>query len=209
MGGRELDDLSRLATATSIPYRLDNVSESTLQILQDARLIRPVGSAGYVVEPSEWFTRLFYLRSPQESNAEFFRSGYIEVFVWSQLRRGGFDQVAWHVQLNPGQRGELMELDVVVERDARLMVVECKSGIRNDERVADLAEEQSAVVRKVGRAVGGWVLYIHQWRHTAGENISSQEARARSLGGALVWREDLYRLHEMVTQQIRAVRPLI
>ncbi len=205
---RESIDLRRLADATTTPYVPRHLSPNKTRALEEARLIRRAEAAAFVVEAVETLVRPFYLRSVQEGNSEFLRSGYLEVFVWNQLKRGGFDQVAWHVQLNPHKKGKLRELDVVVEHDARLLVVECKTAL-GDRRPADLVEEQYAISRTVGRAFSSWLLYIHQFREDAGSTVESQEERARSFGGALVWRNDLERVHEIVLEQFSSIRPMV
>ncbi len=205
---REAVDLRRLANAINTPYVPRHLPPAKIKILEEARLIRRVHDAAFAVEPVDTLTRPFYLQTSLEGNAAFLRSGFLEVFVWNQLKRGGFDQVAWHVQLNAHRKGELRELDVVVEHDARLLLVECKTGL-GDRRPADLVEEQYAISRTVGRAFSSWILYIHQFRDEAGSSIASQEERAHSFGGALVWRDDLERLHEIVRERFAAIGPLL
>ncbi len=193
-------DLFRLSEAVDKPVTPRKLPPEFLRALEAAKLIQKAGQPGAYILSGESLGRPFHRNTAQEENAKFIRGGYLEVFLWSQLKsRGAFDDVAWHVRLNPGQRGRGAELDVAVVSDGRFVIVESKGRVELGERggkLADLIEEQYARTRRVGRLFGQWVLYIHQFRAefdapNARAIIASQEERAKDFGGHLLWHDDL------------------
>jgi len=153
-----------------------------------------------------WETLLhpFHRQRAQHQNAAFLKSLCLEVFIWSQIKdRAGLDDVAWHVVLNPAQKGRVAELDVVVSGEGRLLVIECKNHLDLDQ-LPDVIEEQYARTRRIGRLFGRWMLYVHRDRadypaSNAVAIIASQEAKARDYGGRLLWHDDLADLPVTVT----------
>jgi hypothetical protein len=194
--GREWSDLFRLAAAADKPYTPKLLSPRLLRALQAAKIIQPSPASGAFFLHAETLGRPFHRNSPQQENAKFIQGGYLEVFLWSQLKqRGAFDDVAWHVTLNPGQRGRVSEIDVVVASGGRLLTIESKGRIELAD-LADLIEEEYARSRRVGRLFGRWAIYIHQfkdefWSQGAAAIIASQEARAGDYGGRIFWHDDL------------------
>jgi hypothetical protein len=205
--GREWPDLFRLAEAADKHYAPRQLSLGLLRALQAARVIQPASIPGAFFLHTETLGRPFHRNSPQQENAKFIRGGYLEVFLWSQLQqRGAFDDVAWHVTLNPGQRGRVSEFDVVVANGGRLLTIESKGRLELSE-LADLIEEQYARSRRVGRLFGRWVVYIHQSKaeyqsDNAPKVIASQEARAADYGGRLFWHDDLVDLPVLVAEYL-------
>ena len=189
-------DLFRLSEAVDKPVTPRKLPPEFLRVLEAAKIIQKAGKPGDYILSSESLGRPFHRNTAQEENSKFIRGGYLEVFLWSQLkRRGAFDDVAWHVRLNPGQRGRRAELDVAVVSDGRFVVIESKGRIQLAD-LANLIEEQNARTRRVGRLFGQWVLYIHQFRGefdapNAQAIIAGQEERARDYGGHLLWHDDL------------------
>lgn len=196
-------DLRNLSRAYKKPVYINSIDKERLQQLVDASLIKraPDNEGWYLAE--ETLLHPFYLSTPQEVNANFLTGTFLEVFIWNQLRRRGvFDDVAWHVQLNPRQAGRVAELDVVAARDGRFVIVECKKSLGGNsrQRLSALIEEQAARARKVGRLFGRWVLYIDiNPDDEMGENvITSRELRAANYGGTLIWRAGLSSIHQSV-----------
>ena len=174
-----------------------------LRSLEAAKVIQVGEQPGTYLIGAESLGRPFHRSAPQDENAKFIKGGYLEVFLWSQLKsRGAFDDVAWHVRINPGQQGRGAEFDVVVASDGRFVVVESKGRIDLGD-LANLVEEQNARTRRVGRLFSQWILYIHQFRGEfdtpdSQAIIASQEERAKDFGGHLVWRDDLVDLPVLV-----------
>jgi hypothetical protein len=189
-------DLFRLSEAVDRPFTPRKLPPEFLHALEIAKIIQKSDQPGAYLLNRESFGRPFHRNTAQEENSKFIRGGYLEVFLWSQLKnRGAFDDVAWHVRLNPGQKGRGAELDVAVVSDGRFVVVESKGRIDLGE-LANLIEEQNARTRRVGRLFGQWVLYVHQFRAefdatNARTIIAGQEERARDYGGHLLWHDDL------------------
>jgi hypothetical protein len=208
----ERQELFKLAQAENIPYRPQGLAPQFIRILEMAWLIEPAGTPGYFFLGRESLVAPFYLESPQAENARFLRGAFLEVFLWSQLkRRGAFDDVAWHVVLNSGWPGRMIELDLTVASEGRFLVIECKGRIELN-KLADLIEEQFARSRRVGRTFGHWILYIHQLKaeYHAPEEIAiiaSQEARARDYGGRLLWLDDLPDFPVRVAEFLKEIRP--
>ncbi len=211
---REWQDLFRLGDARDKPYTPRYLSPGLVTGLARAKVIQAASVPGAYFLHTETLGRPFHRNSPQDENAKFIKGGYLEVFLWSQLKnRGAFDDVAWHVQLNPGQKGRTAELDAVVASEGRLLTVEAKGRLELSE-LADLIEEQYARCRRIGRLFGHWVLYVHQYHAeyqspNAPAVISSQEARARDYGGRLFWRDDLVDLPVLVAGYLNEARPAL
>jgi hypothetical protein len=206
-------DLFALADAGARPCTPKHLTPGLLRTLQAAKLIQPAGVAGAFFLHTETLGRPFHRNSHQQENAKFIRGGFIEVFLWSQLHaRGAFDDVAWHVTLNPGQQGRSSERDVVVASGGRLLTIECKRSVELA-RLSDLIEEEYARARQVGRLFGRWAIYIHQFKAQhegpgAAGIIASQEARARDYGGRLFWHDDLADLPVLVATFLDEAREL-
>src|ERR1051325_4142892 len=200
--------LSEAFDKAFIPRRLN---PKILRLLEDAKIILGDSATRFLLH-AETLGRPFHRSSGQEENAKFIRGGYLEVFLWSQLKdRGAFDDVAWHLMLNPGARGRGAELDVVVSGEGRLLTVESKGRLDLSE-LSDLIEEQYARTRRIGRLFGHWVVYIHQFRaeyqsSNAAAILKSQEARARDYGGRIFWHDDLVDFPVLVAGYLNEVRP--
>lgn len=192
----EWNDLFKFTAAEHQPYIPQRLSPQFLLILEAAKIIERSSHPNAFFLSHETLGLPFHRNSPQEENSKFIRGGYLEVFLWNQLKtRGAFDDVAWHVTLNPGQKGRAIELDVAVAGEGHFLIVECKGRIEL-RGLADLIEEQYARTRRIGRLFGHWLVYIHQFkdeftRSSDADIIASQEARARDYGGRLVWHDDL------------------
>ncbi len=201
----EQNDLRRLAEAINRPCTPTRLGDEFLRALQDAQLIQPGRRPGEFFLSPNTLLHPFHLQSPQEQNAAFLRSLYLEVFLWSQIReRSALDDVAWHVVLNPGQKGRMAELDIVASHEGRILVLECKAAI-DLHRLSDLIEEQYARSRRIGRLFAHWMLYVHRHRTdfaetSAADIIASQEAKAREYGGRLLWQDELPDLPILVAQ---------
>lgn len=99
-------------------------------------------------------------------------SAFVEVFVWSQLKtRGAFDDVAWHVTINPGKKGRISEFDVLVAHDGRLFSIDCKAGIKVGTRLSDDIAKTDSSCRRVGRLLSRWMIYVNQDRADFAEQI--------------------------------------
>jgi hypothetical protein len=147
-------DLFKLAEAADKPHVPRKLAPRLLKLLQAAKVIEASGQDDGFFLGSESITRPFHRSSPQDENAKFIKGGYLEVFLWSQLKlRGAFDDVAWHVTLNPYQKGRGVELDVTVASEGCFLVVESKGRVDLRE-LADLIEEQYARTRRIGRLFG-------------------------------------------------------
>lgn len=209
---RERTEVLRLADAARQPCTPTRLAEDFLRALVDARLIQPGRRPGEFFLSVDTLLHPFHRQSPQEQNAAFLKSLYLEVFLWSQIKeRSGLDDVAWHVVLNPGEKGRMAELDVVAASEGRLLVIECKSHLDLD-KLADVIEEQFARSRRIGRLFGSWLLYIHRHRAdyaaaNAPAIIASQEAKAREYGGRLLWHDDLADLPSLVATFVNQARP--
>jgi hypothetical protein len=196
------------------PHLPRKLAPPFLKLLQAAKVIESSGQDHAFLLGSQSITKPFHRSSPQDENAKFIKGGYLEVFLWSQLKlRGAFDDVAWHVTLNPYQKGRGVELDVTVASEGRFLVVESKGRVDLRE-LADLIEEQYARTRRIGRLFGHWVLYIHQFKGSyQGPDdqsiISSQEARARDYGGRLLWHDDLADFPIQVASYLNEIRPIL
>lgn len=203
----ERTDLYRLAEAENQPYRPRALDGNFLHALTQARLIQPSANPREFFLATETLLHPFYLQSPQQQNATFLRGSFIEVFLWDQIKsRSAVDDVAWHVVLNPGETGRIVELDVMMAADGRFLVLECKTNVELSD-LADLIEEQYARTRQIGRLFGQWVLYIHRHRHeftraNAADIIRSQEQKARHYGGCLMWQDDLPELPIKVAEML-------
>jgi hypothetical protein len=203
----ERTDLYRLAEAENQSYRPRALDGNFLHALTQARLIQPAATPREYFLSPETLLHPFYLQSPQQQNAAFLRSTFIEVFLWDQIKsRAAVDDVAWHVVLNPGETGRIVELDLMMASEGRFLVLECKSHVELTD-LADLIEEQYARTRQIGRLFGQWVLYIHRHRDefnrpNAAEIIRSQELKARHYGGCLLWQDDLPELPIKVAEML-------
>ncbi|MCX8156778.1 MAG: hypothetical protein N3J91_10090 [Verrucomicrobiae bacterium] len=203
----ERTDLYRLAEAENQPYRPRALDGNFLHALTQARLIQPAAQPREFFLSPETLLHPFYLQSPQKQNAAFLRGTFIEVFLWDQIKsRSAVDDVAWHVVLNPGETGRIVELDLMMASDGRFLVLECKTHVELND-LADLIEEQYARTRQIGRLFGQWVLYIHRHRDefnrpNAAEIIRSQEQKARHYGGRLMWQDDLPELPIKVSEML-------
>jgi hypothetical protein len=203
----ERTDLYRLAEAENQPYRPRALDGNFLHALTQARLIQPAATAREYFLSPETLLHPFYLQSPQKQNAAFLRGTFIEVFLWDQIKsRSAVDDVAWHVVLNPGETGRIVELDLMMASDGRFLVLECKSNVELND-LSDLIEEQYARTRQIGRLFGQWVLYIHRHRDefnrpSAADIIRSQEQKARHYGGCLMWQDDLPELPIKVSEML-------
>lgn len=203
----ERTDLYRLAKAENQPYRPNALDGNFLHALIQARLIQPAATPREYFLSPETLLHPFYLQSPQQQNAAFLCSTFIEVFLWDQIKsRGAVDDVAWHVVLNPGETGRIVELDLMMASEGRFLVLECKSNVELN-GLANLIEEQFARTRQIGRLFGQWVLYIHRHRDEfngpgAADIIRSQEQKARHYGGCLMWQDDLPELPIKVSEML-------
>lgn len=192
----ERHELHQLAKANQTAFRPDRLNAGFLKALTQAGLIEPAADSGKFFLSHTTKLHPFHLQSPEQQNATFLRSTYLEVFLWSQIKeRSAIEDVAWHVALNPGVKGRAAELDVALAHEGRFVVLECKQRLDLDE-LAKVIEEQAARARRIGRLFGRWMLYLHRyrWEHDEPEadaKISSQEARAADFGGKLLWHEDL------------------
>jgi hypothetical protein len=198
-------DLIQLSKAKKTPYAPRQLSKDFISILINARLITQSGK-GYILSP-ETYLHPFHAASPQDENEKFLCTTFLEVFCWAQIRtRCAIDDVAWHVLVNPGQKGMIAELDVVVAHEGRLLVLECKRSVAVRE-LADLIEQQGARTRRMGRILGQWIIYVHRFREEfAGDDnqkiISSQQLKAAEYGGTILWQDDLSELHETVMNRL-------
>ncbi len=198
-GQRDLRLLSRKS-----PVRL-SLDKDTVAMLMNAKLIMPAANGCHQLH-YETLTRPFHRESAQEANARFLTATYLEVFIWSQLKtRGAFDDLLWHVQVNPHQQGRLSEFDVIVSSENRFLVIDCKTGV-NPQQLASIIEETHASTRKVGRIFAKWVLYINKFEDelageigAGGENmLASQKLRAKEFGGMLIFRDQLDHLADVI-----------
>ncbi len=211
---RERGEVLKLAEARNIPYTPTHLPESFVQTLIQARLIQPGRRPGEFFLSPETLLHPFHLQSALDQNASFLKSTYLEVFLWSQLKeRAGFDDVAWHVVLNPGQRGRMAELDVVASSEGRFLVLECKSSV-DLARLSDIIEEQYARTRKIGRLFGRWILYVHRHRAdypepNAATIIASQEAKSQDYGGRLLWQDELTDLPVIAATFLNESKPTL
>jgi hypothetical protein len=136
---RERPELFRLGRADEKSYQPRTLSAQFLQKLQAASLIQPASQPGAVRLADQSAGRPFHRTTPQEENRKFILGGYLEVFLWSQFKsRCAFDDAAWHVVLNPGQKGGVTEFDVVIAAEGRLLVIEIKSRLEKPGQLADL-----------------------------------------------------------------------
>jgi hypothetical protein len=210
----ERNELLKLTEAALRPHTPSRLPESFLDALRAARLIQRAAQPGAFYLSHETALHPFFLQTPQEQNAQFLKSTYLEVFLWSQLKhRGAFDDVAWHVVLNPGHKGRLTELDVAVAGDSRLLVLECKSHLDLKD-LPDVIEEQFARTRRIGRLFGRWALYVHRFRadyqgNNAPDIIAGHEARARDYGGKLLWHDDLSELPVTMGRLLNETTPIV
>ncbi len=208
-----INDLKNLSRAYEKPVKTNNISKERLGQLVDASIIEPAANDQGWFLSGNTLLHPFHLNTPQEANASFLKGTFLEVFIWNQLNlRGGFDDVGWHVQLNPGQVGRVAELDVVVAHDGRFVIVECKKSLggNSHQNLSALIEEQAARARKVGRLFGRWLLYIDidPTEQMNDQIIASQEQRARDFGGRLVWRHELSNIHELVRDSLSGANQL-
>lgn len=192
----ERSDLNRLAAAADQPYKPVRMGGDFLRVLVAASILQPAALSGAFFLSPETRLHPFHLQSPQNQNAMFLRGTYLEVFLWSQIKeRSAVDDVAWHLVLNPGSRGRVAELDVALCSDGRFLALECKSHVDLAE-LSGVIEEQYARTRRIGKALGRWVLYVHRHRadysaRGADSIISSQEAKAADCEGRILWHDDL------------------
>lgn len=189
-------ELRELAKADRAAFQPQQLNADFLKALTQAGLIEPAADAGKFFLAHTTKLHPFHRQSPEEQNAIFLRSTYLEVFLWSQIKeRSAIEDVAWHVALNPGVRGRAAELDVALAHEGRFVVLECKQHLDLKE-LAKVIEEQAARTRRIGRLFGRWMLYIHHSRaeyDAPGSDaiIASQAARAADYGGKLLWHDDL------------------
>lgn len=192
----ERSEIYKLALADQKPFQPRFLNKDSLRVLADASLIEPAARQGEFFLSHTSRLHPFHRQTPEQQNATFLRSTYLEVFLWSQIKeRSAIEDVAWHVALNPGVKGRAAELDVALAHEGRFVVLECKQRLDLD-ALAKVIEEQAARARRIGRLFGRWMLYLHRyrWEHDEPEadaKISSQEARAADFGGKLLWHEDL------------------
>lgn len=205
-------ELLKLASADHRPCTPTRLEEGLLRAFVEARLIQPGRRPGEFFLSTETLLHPFHRQRPQEQNAAFLKSLYLEVFLWSQIKeRSGLDDVAWHVVLNPGEKGRVAELDVVASSDGRFLVIECKSHLDLNQ-LADVIEEQFARTRRIGRLFGRWMLYVHRHRAdysaaNAAAILASQEAKASEYGGRLLWHDDLDDLPITVASFLNGSKP--
>lgn len=201
----ERRDLFGLANAFNEPYRPRTLNPHFIQVLRRAKLIQSARTQGEYFLNVETLMPISIMESPQEANSRFIRASFLEVFLWSQIaRRTEFEEVGWGIQLNPGQTGRFMEVDVVVAGDGKLLIVEAKLNVDLQD-LADLIEEQHARCNRIAGRFGRWILYIHKFRgeymaQGDSSRIVSAEARARNFGGMLLWHDDLEHLPEKVSE---------
>jgi hypothetical protein len=211
---RERSELLRLAEAANRPHRPRDIGPDFLRVLAEARLIQPGAQAGEYFLCTDTLLHPFHRQTPQEQNATFLKHTYLEVFLWSQIKeRSAVDDVAWHVVLNPGEKGRVTELDVTLASEGRFLVLECKSHLDLDQ-LADVIEEQYARTRRIGRLFGRWGLYIHRHRAdysaaNAPAIIASQEAKAIDYGGKILWHDDLLDLPITVAAFLSQSKPVL
>ncbi len=192
----ERQDFFALANAENHPVVPRKLNKYFLQIFCKARLIQPSKNAGEYFLNYDSLMPTTFMESPQQSNARFLRGSFLEVFLWHQIvQRSGFDEVGWGVQLNPGQTGKFMEIDLVVAGDTRLIVIEAKLNV-DLHNLTDLIEEQHARCNRIAGRLGRWILYVHKFKgefmnEGDSSRIASAEARARHFGGLLLWHDNL------------------
>lgn len=162
--------------------------------------------AAALIEPGENNTwRLAYCselrpmfnESDAEAAAKFIESGWLEVFVYSRLKRlFSPDDIDWHVTINRDTKGQMSEFDVLMYHQGRLLVVDTKV----DTTVQKLAQQIMhicASTRRIGRLFSSWVIYIHKYeeeliREQQDKSILiSQIERAKQFGGLLLFKDDL------------------
>ena len=191
----ERHELHQLAKANQTAFRPDRLNAGFLKALTQAGLIEPAADSGKFFLSHTTKLHPFHLQSPEQQNATFLRSTYLEVFLWSQIKeRSAIEDVAWHVALNPGVKGRAAELDVALAHEGRFVVLECKQRLDLETGEGDGKNRPRAPPH--WRLFGRWMLYLHRyrWEHDEPEadaKISSQEARAAAFGGKLLWHEDL------------------
>lgn len=196
-------DIFALASAENEPVHLRCLDQYFLHILQKAKLIQPARAPRTYFLNIETLMPNMFMESPQQSNARFLRASFLEVFLWSQIKnRSGYDEVGWGIQLNPGQPGKFMEIDVAVAGEGRLLILEAKMNVELSE-LTDLIEEQHARCHLIAGRFGRWIMYIHKFRDEFmrpgdKERIASAEMRAKNFGGVLVWHDDLEELPAIV-----------
>lgn len=195
----ERRDIFLLANAGNHPVSPRKLNKYFLQILCKAHLIQPSKNPGEYYLNYDSLMPSSFMESPQQANARFLCASFLEVFLWSQLvQRSGCDEVAWGVQLNPGQVGKSMEIDLLVAGETRLIVIEAKLG-SDLHNLTDLVEEQHARCNRIAGKNGRWILYIHKFKgefmnEGDSSRIASAEARARNFGGLLLWHDNLEEL---------------
>ncbi|MCX7872215.1 MAG: DUF1887 family protein [Verrucomicrobiae bacterium] len=210
----ERRDLFGLANAANEPFRPRNLNPYFLDVLRKAKLIQPGHQHGEYFLNVETLMPLSIIESPQDANSRFIRASFLEVFLWSQVvRRSGFEEVGWGIQLNPGQTGRFMEIDVAVAGDGKLLVIEAKLNVDLQD-LTDWIEEQHARCNRIAGKFGRWILYIHKFKgefigNSDAGRIVSAEARAKNFGGMLLWHDDLEHLPEKVSEILNNSHPLI
>lgn len=212
----ERQDLNQLAYARDYrrPFRPRTLNPHFLRLLKQAGLIDTTGQPGeYFLDVSPHLVA-FHRELPQQASARFLQATWLEVFLWSQIRRrSGFDQVGWSVRLDPYERGRLTELDIVVSGEGRLLVLEAKTSV-DLKHLADLIEEQSSRCRRIGGGFARWMLYVHKFRteHLGPEDasiIASAEARAQDYGGRLLWHDHLPELPVLLATFLSEQAPVL
>jgi hypothetical protein len=195
----ERRDIYFLANAENNPVMPHKLNTYFLDVLCRARLIQPARHRGQYFLNIDSLMPSSFLESPQQANARFLRASFLEVFLWSQLiSRSGYDEVGWGIQLNPGQSGRFMEIDLAVAGEGRLLIIEAKLSV-DLHSLTDLIEEQHARCNRIAGRFGKWLLYIHKFK---GEfmndddqyRIASAEARAKNFGGSLLFHDNLEEL---------------
>jgi len=210
----ERRDLFGLANAINEPYRPRALNPLFIEVLRRAKLIQPARRAGEYFLNIETLMPTAIMESPQEANSRFLRASFIEVFLWSQIStRTAFEEVGWGIQLNPGQTGKFMEVDVLVAGEGKLLVIEAKLNVDLQD-LTDIIEEQNARCLRIAGRFGKWILYIHKFKGeymAQGDSarILSAEARAKNFGGMLLWHDDLEHLPDKVSELLNNNKVLI
>ncbi|MGC8744661.1 MAG: hypothetical protein ACP5T0_12350 [Verrucomicrobiia bacterium] len=195
----ERRDIFLLAGAENNPVKPLKLNTYFLQVLCKARLIQPARNHGQYFLNIDSLMPASFLESPQQANARFLRASFLEVFLWSQIKtRSGYDEVGWGIQLNPGQTGRFMEIDLAIAGEGRLLIVEAKTTV-DLHNITDLIEEQHARCNRIAGKFGKWLLYIHKFKgefmnEDDQSRIASAEARAKNFGGLLLWHDNLEEL---------------